>query len=531
MKLTPVQLVQRQEHLKTLRNNWENYWQDLADFFLPKKSTVTVDRTRGDRREDRLLDNTGLMSNELLAGALHGMLTNPHRIFFDLLTGDDELDSRDEVRVWLQDSTKRMHDVLNNSNFQTEVHEYYQDLGVFGTTPMLILEDEVDVVRFETQFIDNIFITENHLGKIDEVHRIFKWTARNLLREFGSKGMHEEVMKVAEDDDQRTFEVIHAVYPKDHDKSKKSTGLPYISQWMLKNPSHELRVSGFREWPYAIGRWAKGTNEIYGRSPAMNALAEMKTLNKMVETVIKAAQKTVDPPLQAPDDGFIFPLRTRPGSVNIRRAGSPDRIEPLFPPPRVDFGFEVMQERRNRVREAFFIDQLKLREGPQMTATEVEQRAEESMRLMGPIIGRQENEFLGPLVDRVFAIMLRKKLFNEIPQALAGKTLQVRYSGLIAKAQRLNETRGMIRALNDMAPFMELDQASADNLNSDNAIKVIAKAHGFPQVIIRDKDEVEGIREARQEAQQKEQEKDDQARQADVLAKTGQASAAINQGG
>lgn len=531
MAMTPRQIRERFEKLQSIRQNWEDYWQELAEFFMPRKSTVTVEQTRGNRRNSLLLDNTGLMSNELLSGALHSLLTNPHRIFFELFTGDKDLDDDDDVREWLQDSTLRMHNVLNNSNFQTEISELYSAMGVFGTGSMFIADDPDKVVRFKAQFIRNLFIAENNLGVIDEVHRKFKWNAKNIIQEFGEKGMHEQVMKAFDKQDQREFQILHAVYP---DKIKKTTSakaMPFVSQWVLLEFNHDLRVGRFREFPYVVPRWTKGSDEIYGRSPAMNALPEMKTLNKMVETVIKASQKVIDPPLSVPDDGFIFPIRTRPGSINVRRSGSQDRIEPIFNAVPIDFGFQALEERRNRIREAFFIDQLKLREGPQMTATEVEQRTEESMRLLGPILGRQQNELLRPMIDRIFNMMLRKDLFLPTPQKLDGKELQVQYSSLIARAQRINEGRNIIRGIEAMAPFLQIDPNAADIIDGDNAVKEIARIFSVPQTLIRNKKEVEAIREARAQAQQEEAEAEDRSREADVISKTGQTLAAVQSSG
>jgi hypothetical protein len=525
MKLSPRKLGERFDKLKAFRLNWEHHWQDIADYFVPRKKTITQERTRGDRRNNTLLDNTGMMSNELLAGALHGLLTNPHRQFFELFTGDKAIDQNDEARLWLEDSADRMHTVINNSNFQTEVHEIYIDLGTFGTAVMFMQEDPGDIVHFRAQFIRDIYVSENNLGQIDELHRELKWTIKNLIQEFGYDQLPDDVKKISKTDPERRFRLIHAVYPDmDFEKEAKVTG-KFVSQWAMPEFDHELRSGFFRDFPYAVTRWTKGSDEIYGRSPAMNALPEMKTLNKMVETTIKGAQKAVDPPVTVPDDGFVFPIRTRPGSINIKRAGTPDSIEPIFNDTRIDFGQAVLEENRQRVREAFFIDQLKLREGPQMTATEVQQRTEEAMRLMGPVLGRQQEEFLRPIVDRVFNIMLRRGMFLPVPEALSGRQLQVRYSSLVAKAQRLNEGSEILRAFEAMAPFIQLDPAAADNIDSDTAVREVGSIFGLPQRFLKNEEEIEDQREARAQAQAQAQQQEQQAQQADVISKLSQAQA------
>src|SRR3546814_4077959 len=85
--------------------------------------------------------------------------------------------------------------------------------------------------------------------------------------------------------------------------------------------------------PYMVPRWSKDAGEIYGRSPGWNALPDQKMLNEMSRTVLKAAQKAVDPPLMVADDGVLMPLRTHPGGINVVRAGalSNDPLRPLRP--------------------------------------------------------------------------------------------------------------------------------------------------------------------------------------------------------
>jgi hypothetical protein len=278
----------------------------------------------------------------------------------------------------------------------------------------------------------------------------------------------------------------------------------YISQYALPEENIELREAGFRELPYVVPRWSKAAGEVYGRSPGMNALPEVKTLNKMMETTIIGAQKVVDPPLQLPDDGFIMPIITEPGGLNYYRSGTNDIIKPVFNDSRIDFGFEVMKDHEKRIREAYYIDQLQLQQGPQMTATEVLQRTEEKMRLLGPMLGRMQAEFLRPLIDRVFSIMFRSGVIdrNEIPTVLRGKQIDVRYSSLIAKSQRLAEGQNILRSMEALTPFANADQSVLDNINADKAFRVIAEVYGLPQEIVRKEKEVAQVREQRAQAQQ-----------------------------
>jgi hypothetical protein len=366
---------------------------------------------------------------------------------------------------------------------------------------MSIEEDEETIVRFSTRPIQTAWIEEDNKGKICEIYREFDWTINQIIAEFGEKIVNASkvLQRAARAKGDAKIKICHAVYPDEVDPAKRSK-MPYLSHYFVKEDKTELRIKGFRSFPFIVPRWTKSSGEKYGRSPGMNALPEAKTLNLMVETTIKGAQKVVDPPLQAPDDGFIGTIRTRPGAINFYRAGSNDRITPIFNDARIDFGFQANEEKRTRIREAFFVDQLRLRDGtPQMTATEVEARIEQAFRFMGPVLGRQQSETLTPMIDRVFEIMELRGMIPPAPQILAKEKIQVMYSSMIARSQRQGEARAIQRTIEQATPFISADPSVLDYINGDEALTLLARINNFPQSILRDQREVQKIRSARQQ--------------------------------
>lgn len=506
--LPPKRVVEKFRKLKGERGNWETHWQEVADHVLPRKATFTRTLADGAKRQYFLLENVGMHSNELLSGALHGLLTNPHAIWFELTTGTPQLDSQDGVRQWLQDTGRLMHNVLNNSNFQMEVHELYTDLTAFGTSPMFIQEHERDVVRFNTRFLGECCIEENAAGFVDQLYRQWEWGAVQICQEFGMENLPKKVLEAYKKGDECKFTVVHAVYPMELvEKGDYRKVNKFISQYVLVEEEFDLRVETFAEFPYVVPRWSKAAGEKYGRSPGMNALPELKVLNKMNETMLIGAQKLVDPPLQMEDDGVVLPIITRPGGLNYRRPNTAE-IKPIFNDTRIDFGYQAMEDRRKRVRDVYYVDQLQLQQGgPTMTATEVLQRTEEKMRLLGPMLGRMQSEFLRPMIDRVFNIMWSRRMIPAPPPELQGTKLDVRYSSLIAKTQRLDEGQAIMRTIQAVAPFIEMDPAVAQNFKGDQAVRTLAGIFGFPQDIIRPMREVTQMREAQAQAEAEAQQK------------------------
>lgn len=526
-------LISRFDRLKADRQVFESHWQEVTKYVLPMKDDVTKKSAPGEKHGLMILDNTAIQSNELLAGFLHGFLTNPSEKWFEYTTGDQKLDEDDDVRLYLQQCENRTMNVLINSNFQTEVHEMYLDLGSVGTAPMSIEEDDKMVVRFTSRPVAQCVIDEDHRGEIDTVIREWNPSVREIHGLFGDEALDERMQKELVDCPEKTYCILHGIFPVDdyrRRKLKPKKALPFISLYVMREGKRVLREGGFNEFPWVSPRWSKLSGEKYGRSPGMIALPEAKLINKMAETVIKGAQKVVDPPLQLPSDGFILPINTKPGGLVFKMGGTGagDDIKPILNDARIDFGNEVMEGVRKRIRDAFYQNELMLSNNlPQQTATEVQARMDQKNRFLGPLLGRQQNEFLRPLIDRVFAIMLRRRLFDEPPQKLSGRRIDVRYSSAIAQVQRANTAAAIQRTVAAAAPFMQMDPTVADLFDGEEAVREIARVMGSPQRIIRKREDIEGIRQARQQAQQQQAQVAQGAAVADINMKDAKAKAAL----
>ena len=496
-------LLSRYEKLEGQRQNWETHWQEVADYMQPRKADVTKQRARGDKRMEQVFDSSPIQAVELLAASLHGMLTNPSTPWFTLRFKDEEIENEDEAKLWLEASTDAMYTAFNRSNFQQEIFELYHDLITFGTAAMFIEEDDDDIIKFSTRHINEVFIAENDKGRIDTIYRRFKISARAAMQKFG-EAVSSDVQSAFKKDPYKEVEILHAVYPRsDFNPNKKDKkNMPFESVYIEFKNGNELSVSGFREFPFVVPRYLKASNEIYGRSPAMTALPDVKMLNEMCKTTIKAAQKQVDPPLLVPDDGFLLPVRTVPGGLNFYRSGTRDRIEPLNIGANNPLGLNMEQQRRDSIRAVFYVNQLMMQDGPQMTATEVIQRNEEKMRLLGPVLGRLQSELLKPLIDRVFAILLRNNMLPAAPEFLSGRDIEIEYVSPLAKAQKSTELQSIMRAVEILGSLANVAPVF-DYINFDNLVKHLADIVGVPQKILKTQSQVNAERQ--QAAQQQEQ--------------------------
>ena len=509
-------LLSRFDRLKTQRQNWESHWQEVADYMQPRKADVTKSRSKGDKRTELIFDGSPLQSVELLSASLHGMLTNPSTPWFSLKFKDEGMENEDEAKAWLESATEVMYSAFNQSNFQQEIFELYHDLITFGTAAMFIEEDEEDNLKFSTRHINEIYISENDKGRIDTVFRKFKISARAAIQKFGN--VSTNIAVIAKKDPYQEVEILHAVYPRsDFNPTKQDKeNMPFESIYMDADNGDELSVSGFKEFPFVVPRYLKASHEIYGRSPAMTALPDVKMLNEMSKTIIKSAQKQVDPPLLVPDDGFMLPVRTVPGGLNFYRAGTRDRIEPLNIGANNTLGLNMEEQRRNSIRNAFYVNQLMMQDGPQMTATEVIQRNEEKMRLLGPVLGRLQSELLKPLIDRSFSILMRRNLFAQAPNFLSGQDIEIEYVSPLAKAQKSTELSSIMRAIEIMGSLSNVAPVF-DHINIDKLVRHLTSIVGVPQKILKPQSELD----AERQAQAQQQEQMQQMQQVQQLAEAG----------
>lgn len=516
MPAKPEKLIKRFEALKSKRVTWEGHWQELADFILPRKADIVTVRTPGEKRTHRLFDATAIEANELLASALHGMLTSPQAPWFELTLRDRELAADEAVKGWLENVAGRMTTTLNNSNFQTEIHEVYLDLGCFGTAALFIEEDEEALVRFSARPLSEIFIAQDRRGKVDTVFRKFPFTGRQAVQLWGEKAVGERILKKFREAPDEEAQILHAVFPRADRLPGRSDGvnMPVASIYLDIEARHVIAEGGFEEMPYTVARWTKATGETFGRSPGMKGLADIKMLNEMCKTTLKAAQKVVDPPMLVADDGVMLPVRTTPASLNYARflADGSDPIRPLQTGGNLPIGLEMEEQRRKAIRSAFFVDQLQLVGGPQMTATEVLQRTEEKLRLLGPVLGRLHSELLRPLIDRVFAIMFRADELPPPPHALKGGDIDVEYVSPIAKAQRATRAQGLLRVFEVAAPLTAAQPEMLDNIDGDAVVRELWDLFSVPGGLLRERKAVSAIRQARGQAAAEEAAKDDAER-------------------
>ena len=513
-------ILKQYERLMAEQLNWRTLWQEIADYIVPHKSYIVAVKSPGSKQTEKLFDSTAIHANELLASSLGSAITPANAPWFTLrLRG---IEDTGDISRWLEDCTKKTQTALNQSNFNTEIHEVYYDYGSFGIGALFCDEREVEVVgfnglNFTSLPVGSYAIEENSEGKVNVLHRKFRISARAAFSKWG-KSLSEKSLQIYEKAPEKMIPFLHAVYPTEKGNRAKEQK-PFESVYIDFNGKHLISKGGFYEFPYFVPRWSKSSGEVYGRGPGATALPDIKTLNKAKEYGFRAWAKAIDPPLLVKDDGVIGSVKTYASGINyVRDMGNIAQLESKA---RFDVHAISKADLQSSIRRIFFSDQLQLQESPQMTATEAYIRYELMQRLLGPTLGRLESELLTPLIERIFGLMFRAGIFPPPPEELRGQDIDIEYEGPLAKAQKSGTIMTMQKFFSAIGGIAQIDSQVFDNINLDAATREIAGASGIPATILYGEKDVKRIRDLRTQAMEKQKQMEEMQKMADMAGKAG----------
>jgi hypothetical protein len=522
---TPQELVLHWNKLKGERAEFERTWQEIADYVRPLRSEFTSIRQPGEKRHQRIFDATPLMAADSFAGGIYGMMTNPANRWFALRLADDEMNDYDPVRDWLYDvETRLLHSFGPQvSRFYSVLPSMYADLACFGTA--VFYSEEIPGqgrINDNVRPLSECVIAESAYGDVDTVYRRFALTGKQAIEMFAD-GLSDRTARAAEKDPFGLIHFIHCVYPNPDTKtdSLDATARPFLSTYIEEESRHKVAEGGYYELPYHVPRWAQAAGEVYGRGIGEQILPDVKMLNRMDETAIKAAQKIADPPLAAADEGVIKAARTYPGGITY---GALDQngnqlLRPLMTGGNVGITLEMMEQRRNAIKEGFYFSLMQMIGSPNMTATEWMGRQEEKLRLLGPNLGRIQSEFLSPLIKRRFGLLSRANQLPPPPEEIQGSTMTIEYVSPLARAQMAGEAQAVQRLYQSLGMIAQVDPSVLDNVDHDEAVQILGRGWAVPAKIMRGADKVKELRADREQMQAMQQSLSLGAQGADVAQK------------
>ena len=506
---TRDRLFTRWGQLKSERASWLMHWQEITSYLLPRNGRFyREDRNRGWRRHNAIYDNTGTRALRTLGAGMLAGATSPARQWFRLATPDPELNSFQPVKMWLDDVTKRMQLVFQKSNTYRALHTMYEELGAFGTAVSVVLPDFNEAIHHYGVPCGEYCISTDAQGKVCTMYREFEMTVSQIVKEFGYKNCSTSVQNQYDRGSlDQWVPVIHAIEPRaDRDTKKRdSKNMPWGS-WYFEVGGEDgkfLRESGFEQFPVLAPRWSTAGGDIYGHSPGMEALGDIKQLQHEQLRKAQAIDYQTKPPLQVPASMKNRDVETLPGGISFVDGASQGIRSAFEVNLNLNYLLQDIQDVRERVRGAFHADLfLMLQSAPymRMTATEVAERHEEKLLMLGPVLERLHNELLDPLVEITFTRMLSAGIVPPAPEELQGMDLNVEFVSMLAQAQRAIGTNSVDRFVGNLGAIAQMKPDVLDKFDSDQWADIYADMLGVdPSLIIADKD-VALVRQARNQA-------------------------------
>lgn len=534
-------IKKRWSALKNERSSWDPHWMEISENLLPRSGRFSRTKNNdGTKKHRKIIDSTGTRALRTLAAGLMAGMTSPARPWFRLdLTGSDSGDSYD-VRDWCSDVTDLMRRIFHRSNLYRALHMIYEELGAYGTGVMLVLPDYDDIIRCYPLTAGEYAISTNYRGEVDTLYREFDMTVAQLVGEFGIDNVSDTVRNAHQSGNlDQWITVIHAIEPRKNYNTTKadSINMPFRSCYVESGAQDGkyLRESGFKRFPALAPRWATSGGDIYGNGPGMEALGDIKQLIHEQLRKGQGIDYKTNPPLQVPSGLKNRELDMLPGGITY--------VDINAPSGGIRSAFEVnldlshlladINDVRMRINGAFYADLFLMMANstdPRMTATEVAERHEEKLLMLGPVLERLHNELLDPLIELTFSYMEDAGLLPPPPQSLQGSEINVEFVSMLAQAQRAIGVNSIDRFISTLVNVSQAKPEILDRINADALADKLQDHLGVDPDLLVSKEEADAIRQARAR-QQQQQERMAMIQQAAATAKDLSATDTTSQNG
>ena len=490
MAVNAKSLLRRNETLKEDRNLWDGFYRDVVDYIRPRKQTAEESRTPGIIRHKHF-DSTAPHAANTLALVMADTLTPKAIRWFGFKLPEasplKQFNDNQNVMNWFKTVEDGVRYALDQSNFYPVINEIYLDFNSFATICLYVEESELkkkgfNGLTFRALPIAAYVFAEDESGIVDTVMREYELTARQFVQRFPQAAVPNVIAKSLQDAPDDKFNFLRVVAPTKDLSSKVK--FPFASVDILIDQHLVVDERGYKEFPYMVGRWDKASGETRGRGPAAIALDDIKSLNQLRKLELIGLEKAVNPPILAPEDGFIGTVKL--GSNSIIYSRNPKDVRTLPTELRLDLSSLKANDLKQSIRDIYLTDQLNIPRTKQMTASEVSVLRSEMERLLGPTISRFESEVLGPMLNRTVGIMFRTGALPPPPPEIQNlDAIDIEYVGQLARSQKMVEVESIQNWVSLIAQFGQIDPRVMQLPDLMAAARIIAPVLGVPKSVVK----------------------------------------------
>ncbi len=534
--MNPKQLKAEFDTLSRERSNWNRMWQVCGEYISQIKQNFEAQPADGEFLTKEVFDATGVFAAYSASSAVLGMLWPGSAKQSIEIKPPDDVEISSELSEFYQRMTDRTVRAMDDprANLSLALDEYMIDQMIFGTSGIGVDNGDESLLLYKPYGVKELFIDEGRNGKVNAVYICYEWTVGRVVDEYGIENVSPKVeQKFKADKTHEKVKILHVVKPRTEKKAKRGKlAMPFMSVHMEYTNAFVMREDGFNEMPIAVGRFRKTTYEKYGRSPAMNALPDIREANILREALIVGTEKALDMPIGVLDDGMLGGgvIDTSAKAINVFNAsGNIGGGSPVFDigrPPDLRVAQARLQELAQSISQHFSIDRLiDFNNATQMTFGEAQIRDQLRTASLSSLFSRQISEVLTPLVERSVNILWRMGEFGVIrgseeeaaviargkePEYIPDELFErlergddiyeVAYKTKAASASRAEEYIAIADVVAFTLQGAQVDPTLLKRLDMHEAAKVMGDIRGLPVGIIRQDDVVEAA--IQQEQQQ-----------------------------
>jgi hypothetical protein len=509
-------LLKTHAKLAAERVNFDSLNQEVAEFVLPEHANfTTLNRMQGDKRAQKQYDATAPTEAWRHAAAIDSLASPAGEKWDGLAALDERLNERDDVQQYFDDvmDVVRAERQAQEAEFQSSIFDVWRLGGVLGTTALTVADRIGGGLRYRAMPTSEIYVMPNAWGRVCELHRKWKLTAKAALLEYGEDVLPQKIKDAAASDQTRTFEFLQCIKANDdrRDGYLDARSMPWLSYEVAIEDKVILRQGGYGSWPMPVYRYNVMPNEWYGRGWAAEVLPEIKLLNRARKAYIRQVEKAADPPLLLHEDGLLNYGSAGVGQTPSLAAGSLNHnavnadgkplVVPLFTGADLTKSIELQQQCQRTIKDAALTSLFQiLVDRERMTATEWLGIMQEKGQLIGPMIGRSVTTFLAQVQEREIEVLARQGKLPQMPRALqrVGGAYKTQFNSPLIRLMKLREVLATQQWLADtILPYMELKPDLLDIPDWEKIARDTARGRGVPASFVTDKGKLEEMRQQR----------------------------------